>query len=381
MALVDVASNAEVKADLVTALAPISAGEIATAVATAALNSKLDTLLTLVKALNLAPVAAPVALLPPVAGPGYVMNGLTKFSTFSAAAAALKAGDTLLIYGQILDDSAVVNVDCTIQGATTDAGFKWTGANPAGMIWGQGFIVMNTAHLTVKGLEFQGMSSTDGNACAIRGSALSSSLTVDSCNIHDGQEGMLISAAPACVTTITNSKFAKLGAGDGQTHGIYITGASLSVSDCTFKEANGGSLIKTRTAKTLIQRCFVTDLDGTKAYCIDCCNGGDVTINNCVIEQGPTADNHSLFTYASEGIIWPTNKYHFFKNICVDDYGLINKWVVATGVTALMADIHDNTFASDNIQMDFAGPILGLNNKVVARATLPAYPAIPALPL
>lgn len=336
---------------------------------------------------RIALLEAKSAFTPPIKG---VVIGAAVYPTFTAAAAKAKAGDTIQIYGQLMNDSAGVSVDCTIQGMTPDAGFNCT-PGYAFAFNGQGYIIANSANIAVKGLEFQNMVGTEGNVCGVRGSTALQTLLVDKCSFHDGQEGMLVTSNTTAKITITNSQFYKLGAGDGQTHSIYANGASLLVDHCIFQAQNNGSMVKSRCLATTITNSYLADwwlmADnlGQKTYNIDLSNGGVAVISNNIIEQGTYPDNHAMFTFGSEGLTNPNSKYSFFKNICVNDFDLVNKWVVDPKglVTAAMFDIHDNVFAGPGFDLTF-GPVTGIgslnSNKVFATRALAGYPAQPGLP-
>lgn len=313
----------------------------------------------------------------------YAMIGTAKFPNFSTAVAAAKDNDTIEIYGQILNDSAaVIANNVTVIGKTSDAGFKWTLGQSVRMAWGKGFIVAEGATLTVKNLEFQGMTVNGSNGSGIRMDPSCSNLVVDACYFHDGDEGILTSTAQGTVT-ITNSKFERLGS-NGLSHGIYINAACdlLTVTNCTFLSMILGHGIKSRAQKSVITGCTVADMDGTSSYSISFPNGGDAEVSNCVIEQGQHNNNDNILTFGEEGMVNKVMSYKFHNNVVINDYTTGYLFLFPAQVTQAMVDIHDNQIVGPFATYMPNGLSWGANNQTLANrqaAGIAAYPALPAV--
>ena len=62
-----------------------------------------------------------------------------------------------------------------------------------------------------------------------------------------------------------------------------------------------GHEIKSRAENTTITGSRIFDNNGTASYSIDLPNGGNATIQNNVIQQGPNSGNPAIIAYGEEG--------------------------------------------------------------------------------
>ena len=102
------------------------------------------------------------------------------------------------------------------------------------------------------------------------------------------------------------------GAGDGITHNLYVNEiALLTITDSYFHDVNmpglqasdpAGHEIKSRAEDTVITNSRIFDLNSGASYSIDLPNGGNATITNNVIEQGPNTQNPYIIAYGEEAI-------------------------------------------------------------------------------
>ena len=154
--------------------------------------------------------------------------------------------------------------------------------------------------VTINGFDISGAVVPDGNGAAVRYEG--GSLTLNNDYFHNNQEGMLAAADPNGTITINNSEFAFNGAGDGLTHNLYVNDiALLTITDSYFHDAMVGHEIKSRAEDTVITDSRIFDNLGTASYSIDLPNGGNATITNNVIEQGPNTQNPYIIAYGEEG--------------------------------------------------------------------------------
>jgi hypothetical protein len=93
----------------------------------------------------------------------------------------------------------------------------------------KGIFTITAAHVTIENFEFSGATSSDANGAGIRHQGLN--LTVRGCYFHDNQDGVL--GVPAINQSgtpepgegsvlVETSEFAHNGAGDGESHNMYI---------------------------------------------------------------------------------------------------------------------------------------------------------------
>ena len=121
--------------------------------------------------------------------------------------------------------------------------------------------------------------------------------------LHNNQNGILGPMNPTPgIVSLDNCDVYSNGTGSGQTHGIYIGKSDkLVVTNSRFRDTNIGHHIKSRAAVTQISNCLVgTDLISTESYNVDCCIGGQVTISDCTMMQGPNTDNDVMINFGGE---------------------------------------------------------------------------------
>jgi hypothetical protein len=176
--------------------------------------------------------------------------------------------------------------------------------------------------VTINGFDISGAAVPDANGAGIRYEGGSLSLNND--YLHGNQDGLLATPLPGLVgtgsITINNSEFAFNGAGDGQSHNIYVNQiATLTITDSYFHDANVGHEIKSRALNTVIENSRIFDNNGTASYSIDLPNGGNATITGNTIEQGPNSQNPYIIAYGEEGASNPGTTVTIANNVIVND--------------------------------------------------------------
>src|SRR5262249_47442582 len=209
--------------------------------------------------------------------------------------AASHNGDRIYVAaGTYLDDFATISTRIKIIGVGGMVHFVADKLIPNG----KAFLVTNT-DVTLDHLEFSGAAVTDGNGAGVRYQG--GNLTITNCWFHDNQEGLLGNVVAGGTITIDASEFARNGAGDGFTHNIYVNRiASLKITNSYLHEANVGHELKSRADATIVVNSRIFDLNSTASYSIDLPNGGNATIQNNIIQQGPSSLNTTIISYAAE---------------------------------------------------------------------------------
>ena len=153
---------------------------------------------------------------------------------------------------------------------------------------------------TVENVEFSGATASDANGAGIRQEG--ANLTVRGCWFHDNQDGILAGDKTGSTITIEASEFSHNGAGDGQSHNLYINHVDKLVFRWNWSHhAVVGHLLKTRALVSDIRYNRLTDeADGTTSYEINVPNAGTTMIVGNVIEQGPMTQNSAIIDYGSE---------------------------------------------------------------------------------
>jgi hypothetical protein len=166
----------------------------------------------------------------------------------------------------------------------------------------RGIWVFHGRNFTVENMEFSGAHIEpryNGSGLGAKGT----NWIVRNCYFHDNQDGILESNIRQSHILIEYSEFARNGAGDGQSHNLYIgTTASLVFRFNYSHDASVGHLLKTRAAVNYILYNRLSGEGGTDSYEINVPNGGTTYVIGNLIEQGPNSQNPAMLDYLSEGI-------------------------------------------------------------------------------
>ncbi|HZS84706.1 MAG TPA: right-handed parallel beta-helix repeat-containing protein [Stellaceae bacterium] len=294
-----------------------------------------------------------------------------QFSTLAAAVAASHDGDTIDVRaGTYVNDFANITHRLTIVGIGGIAHFVAAGEIPNG----KGILVSH-ADLTVENLEFSGAQVADNNGAGIRWQG--GNLSVENCYFHDNQEGILGSDIAGATATISHSEFARNGAGDGYSHGVYIGAvARLDISDSYFFETNVGNQIQSRAQETLVERSVIDDGNSTSSYSINLPNGGTGIIRDNTIIQGPNGENRTIINFGGAAQQNPNPslviEHNIIENFGSPGIGLHNR-------TGIVAQLDNNEFyhlqtvvegsASQSGDMNLVQPIVPKTSGLYLGAT------------
>jgi hypothetical protein len=233
------------------------------------------------------------------------------FKTVSAAIAAAKDGDTVEVAAGTYDnDYAEIAKTITLTAVGGFAHLRSTGNIP-----NRKGILVTDADITIDGFSFSGarVSEQDGgNGAGIRYQR--GNLTLNGCYFADNQNGIMGVGDGNGTVTVTKSEFFRNGApagpSAGLTHNLYLSGlAKVDVADSYFHGANVGHEFKSRAKQTTITRSrFVDGPNGTASYSIDLPNGGEATISDSQIEQGPMSQNPAMIAFGEEGNLHAASK-------------------------------------------------------------------------
>jgi len=221
------------------------------------------------------------------------------YKTPSQAARIAKDGDFIEIdQGTYTDDVAVWRQNnLYIYGINGKPHLKSTGSSAEGKaIW-----VVKGNNTRIANIEFSGAKVRDRNGAGIRQEG--TNLWIHGCFFHDNEEGILTGGNPKSEIIIENSEFARNGAGDGQSHNIYIGKVrKFTLRYSYVHHARIGHNVKSRALENhILYNRLMDENDGTSSYIIDLPNGGTSYIIGNLIEQGPKSENHTLLSFAAEG--------------------------------------------------------------------------------
>lgn len=240
-----------------------------------------------------------------------------EFTRPSQAARAARDGDTIEIdAGDYRADSAIWDrADITIRGLGRHVRLIADGASAEGKaIW-----VFRSRGARVENVQFFGARVGDRNGAGIRFE--SGSLFVSFCTFIGNQNGLLTANDPNAELEIHNSEFGYNGNGDGRTHQLYAGSiSSLKVVGSYFHHANGGHLIKSRAARSLIAYNRLSDESGGRAaYELEFPNGGDATLIGNIIHQGRGTANSTIVSFGAEHFAHGLNALVMSHNTLVND--------------------------------------------------------------
>jgi len=183
---------------------------------------------------------------------------------------------------------------------------------------GKGIWVLRGGRITVDGFDFLGAQVSDRNGAGIR--LEKGDLTVLNCGFWGNENGILTSNNPDIVLKISNSEFGHNGAGDGQSHNLYVGAIKhLHVSGSYFHHARVGHLLKSRAAENFVlYNRLVDGPKGEASYELEFPSGGVAYVIGNVIEQAATTDNFHMISFGAEGFRWPKNELYLVNNTLVD---------------------------------------------------------------
>jgi hypothetical protein len=241
------------------------------------------------------------------------------YATPCAAVAAAPAGSTIQIdaAGNYSGDVCGWSTNgLTLLGINGRAHIDAGGNNSGGKaIW-----VIAGDDTTIDNIELSGCTVPDGNGAGIRQEG--HNLTVLHSYFHDNQDGILAGDLSGSTITIEYSEFANNGAGDGQTHNLYINHIDQLVFKYNWShQAIVGHLLKTRARQNFILYNRLTgEANGSESYEVTMPSGGVSYVIGNLIEQPATTQNSAMLDYLSEpASANPDNQLFVVNNTFVND--------------------------------------------------------------
>src|SRR4051795_10471689 len=247
-----------------------------------------------------------------------------QYSTISDAVAAAQAGDTIDVNaGTYTNDFPVnINKSLTLEAVGGRVEMVATESPPNGKA------IINieggnpaTTNVSISGFDFRGAQVPDGNGAGIKDTV--GNLTLNNDGFFNNQDGLLTGNDGTDTIVITNSEFANNGnpSDGGQTHNIYIGHVASATLNNVYVHgvANQGHEVKSRADTTTITNSRIYDNNAPASYSIDLPNGGNATIRNNVIEQGPNSENYYIIAYGAEGATNSGTTVDISNNTIVND--------------------------------------------------------------
>ncbi|KQP43994.1 hypothetical protein ASF44_29150 [Pseudorhodoferax sp. Leaf274] len=243
-------------------------------------------------------------------GPGHT------YTSIAQAARAARDGDVVEVQaGDYRRDVAVWTQRQLVVRAVGGRVRLWAdGANAEGKgIW------VVRGDILVQGFDFRGARVPDRNGAGIRFEA--GRLQVVDCSFVDNENGILTASDPQAELRIAQSLFQANGAGDGQSHNLYVGAIGrFSMTDSQSRDARVGHLLKSRAAVNEIHRNQLVDGNpGSASYELELPNGGVASVTENVVRQAPGTQNSTMVSYGAEGYRWARNELVLHNNTLIDD--------------------------------------------------------------
>jgi hypothetical protein len=269
-----------------------------------------------------------------------------------AAIAAAQDGDVIEITGGTTysgDVCTIARNNLTIRGVNGRPRIDAAGMNAAG----KGTWVVVGNNLVVDNVEMLGAKVPDMNGAAFR--LEGTNFTLRNSFIHDNQNGILANANTNSDILIEYSEFGHNGAGDGQSHNLYIG----HVKSLTFRysfshDANVGHNLKSRANTNMIAYSRFSSLNpgqtgstaaGKPSFEIDLPNAGTSYVIGNVIQQPSTNSNYTMLAYGEEGATNIGSDLYVINNTFLNDYGSGGMFLFVSGKVPTPAVAQNNIFA------------------------------------
>jgi hypothetical protein len=290
------------------------------------------------------------------------------YKTLTAAITAAQDRDQIAVQAgtYVNDFPSTLDKNLTITAVDGIAHFQASAAPSNGKaIFVVGDSPASTTTVTLNYLEMSGVQVPDANGAAIRYQG--GTLVVNDCFIHDNQDGILGNSGTIGTVWLNNTEFADNGAGDGQSHNIYIETGTLNINGIYSHSANVGHELKSRSAVTMIKNSWFQDETATASYCLDFPNGGYVSVIDCMIQKGVNAQNHTcMIAYGEEGATLPGSLI-VQQTTLVNDQPALHEAI--WNASSNLASVNSNSIF--NVGTVLAGP-----GHVASTRTLSAHPLL-----
>lgn len=241
------------------------------------------------------------------------------FAAPCAAIAVAAANDTILIdaTGDYAGDVCAWTTNgLTLRGINGRPHIDAAGQNAQGKaIW-----VIAGDDTTVDNIEFSGCRVPDRNGAGIRQEGRN--LDVRHSSFHDNENGILAGDRAGSTITIEYSEFAHNGAGDGQSHNLYVNHVDRLLFRYNWSHgAIVGHLLKTRALENhVLYNRLTGEKGGTESYEINLPSGGLSFVIGNLIEQPASSENGAMLDYLSEpNTANPDDRLFVVNNTFVND--------------------------------------------------------------
>jgi len=265
----------------------------------------------------------------------------------SAAAGVAQDGDIIEIQaGTYEKDVAVWNAsDLWIRAVDGKVVLESHGTTAENMgIW-----VIRGRSTVIDGIRFAGARSTDKNGSGIR--MLGHNLWIRASEFHDNETGLLGGREPGGEVVVERSVFTDNGAGDGQSHNVYIGRTGRLIF--RFNYSTGvkiGHQLKSRALENyILYNRLADESDGNSSYTINLPEGGFALVMGNELQQGPLTVNRHMISLGEEDSTGREHRFIFAYNTFYNNTFPATLIRDATGAGAVLIN---NLFAGAPTELD-----------------------------
>jgi hypothetical protein len=298
------------------------------------------------------------------------------YATACSAINSAADGDTIEIEGGRTysgDTCHLIRNRLTIRGVNgrpkIDAAGKHVASKGSWLVTGNDIVVDN--------IEMVGAKVPDRNGAALR--LEGTNFTLRNSFLHDNQNGILAGRNENSDLLIENCEFGHNGAGDGQTHNLYVgKWRSLTFRYNYSHDAVVGHNLKSRAMTNTIayNRFDSTDADepgstesGQPSYEIDLPSAGTSYVIGNIIRQPAANQNPGIVAYGEEGATNPASDLYFINNTVINDYHR-GTFLFVSGKVPTPALIQNNIFVGPGILTTQASAVLKNNYRSFVRGAV-----------
>jgi hypothetical protein len=144
----------------------------------------------------------------------------------------------------------------------------------------------------------------------------------------------------------------------GCAHAIYVSRAArLRIERSRFQSTRRGHHIKSRASLTeIIGNEILDGPTGTASYLVDIPNGGNLILEDNILEKGPNAENDTTaISIGAEGVSHPTTRLFIARNTFTNN--LVNATRFVRNRSATPAELVDNRLAGPVIPLEGPGTV------------------------
>ncbi len=214
---------------------------------------------------------------------------------------------------------------------------------------GKAALVTTAANIHLENITIRDIANQDGTGACVSMEPGTRDLTLQNIRCRKSQNGLLGSVSGTLL--IEESLFTDNGFGNGQGHGIYLTGGDQVVirRSNILSTQNAGHALKVGAAELTVEDSVIAALNGHNSLAIDAYRGGNITLKNNIIQQGPQSENNNMIRLASEPSQSLPNNHALLAE---------NNWF-----------IFDRSGSNVLLSGNGLGPITLHNNRIVGKAS------------